>query len=593
MARIPSQTIIELIDQSYIKDDVQENTGAPLFLVGLTSDKGPEDLTKITSYQQFVKLYGEPSYAKHGQVSIQTASMLKAGAACLIKRAVAQDATLGNLIVTAKVRKLKGADLGDGNYEPIPEGQPKFDITYNVATVENAKTQSDVYVGAANLYKSEEDGDLITYPLFGVYDLGRCDSNKKIRIVPDYKISKDIGFMQYNMYIEDGSAVKCATFSLDQTMMYSNVCYGLASVCKKSDLISADIYPQFDEFKKLMMEGLGITEDEFFFTDILFGCDKLGKPNPNLTINEDSVNLSTALGLAIKSGSNGSYGEFPKNAETYDDDITAIFDGRATDDIYDVTRYQLAGVIDANYPASAKRAIEQLMTWRLDGFFFADLGSVKTLEQIKAVHNQALLNKFSASYYLTYDVMDPYSLKPVFVTSTYSLAPLIVNHFINGCARPFNGSIYDVIIKDAIPGTLNFIPKTIPSVDQKQELVDTQVNYASYYGDDLVLESQWTRQPEHTQFSYIHNVLAVQRVIKDLRLNCPKTRYTFLNGEDFDSYKQDVERRLDLYKSDFKSLTFEYIEDDLAIQNKKFMAAIKVVCRNYVHAEHFKFYILG
>ena len=56
MARIPSQTIIELIDQSYIKDDVQENTGAPLFLVGLTSDKGPEDLTKITSYQQFVKL---------------------------------------------------------------------------------------------------------------------------------------------------------------------------------------------------------------------------------------------------------------------------------------------------------------------------------------------------------------------------------------------------------------------------------------------------------------------------------------------------------------------------------------------------------
>ena len=69
----------------------------------ITSDKGTEDLTTLVGDDWF-KMYGsKPSFDKHGQPLLQATNIIKAGGVCVTKRLVADDATLANLTVVAKV----------------------------------------------------------------------------------------------------------------------------------------------------------------------------------------------------------------------------------------------------------------------------------------------------------------------------------------------------------------------------------------------------------------------------------------------------------------------------------------------------------
>ena len=231
--------------------------------------------------------------------------------------------------------------------------------------------------------------------------------------------------------------------------------------------------------------------------------------------------------------------------------------------------------------------------------FFRDLGFVSTYDQIKAAAATVTPSVFNAIYHNSYDIIDPYTKKQIPVTITYSLSKLFVNHFINNKANPFEGIQYGIIISDAIEGTINYLPKRLKSVDQKQALVDINVNYISYYNDTLVMETQFTSDYNYTQLSWVSNVICVQEVIKMLRVHCPKTRYTFIdadgNGDSqaFDNYKKDVDERLSDYKGNFKSLTFEYQYDETQVQNKQFYATIRFAFRDFMESEHFNLFMIN
>ena len=156
---------------------------------------------------------------------------------------------------------------------------------------------------------------------------------------------------------------------------------------------------------------------------------------------------------------------------------------------------------------------------------------------------------------------------------------------------PFSGILYNVTIPEAIEGTVNFIPKYTPSIDQKSLLVEKHINYATYINGVLTVETQFTSQERETQCSHINNILTVQNTIRDIRTLCPRIRGSFIDKSDgLDKYAQQINTVLDRHRSEYNSIEFTWTADDVEIANKIFNATLKVAFKNYVIAEIFHIY---
>lgn len=193
-----------------------------------------------------------------------------------------------------------------------------------------------------------------------------------------------------------------------------------------------------------------------------------------------------------------------------------------------------------------------------------------------------------ALYCQYYDIKDPYTYKQITVSIGYSLVRLLINQYNNGINLPLAGQKYGVTIPEAIYGTLNFAPLNLPSGNQKEAFDDARLNYASYFGDLLVLETEYTTYEKFSQFSYLNNILGIQEAIRAVRTRCPLIRYSFISGGDFDAYQADVNSVLSNYSNNFVSLELEYLGDDTYVANKIFYAAIKVRFKDFVQTEWFK-----
>ena len=432
MARLASQTIFKWHDNSQIADLNISATATPVIMLASTTDKGTEELTKISGsdfYKMFVS-NKKTMFTKHGQPLIQAASLIDAGATLLFQRVTAPDAKLANIIVSVTVTK---------NTE---SSGAKIKLKYKVDTVENADSMATVSAHAATLLDTDDE-NVKTFPLFAITDVGRNVSNKKIRIIPDYSTARELSFMRYYIQIlEDTNILENIYFALDQDLQYAGSNYGLDAVIKSSSkqVKSKTFESYMDSFIEFVAESLETTVDKVYAEDIIFGCTRTGKNDTNIEIASDSINLNNTLGIHLLSGSNGIFAENPlAQTDAYDKAMTDVFDGTLTNEIYDVDKYQIDAIFDANYPDDTKRAIEILADYREDLFYFRDLGFVKTYDQIKAKSIEVKPSRFSATYHNSYDINDPYSKKQVPVTITYSLSKLFINHYRNGKANPFEG----------------------------------------------------------------------------------------------------------------------------------------------------------
>ena len=604
----------EIIDQtSYQASSTTTIEAIPLFLAAFAAPKGPEDLVVIDS-NNCTKLLGDkPSFAKYGQALLQVYSIANAGGKVLAKRVVASDATLANIgifasITTEEKQKTnsEGAllykdsvtqeetTIADGN-EAIMVSESKLKFT--TKSYSDKKNIKEVYAAFEKEFKAD-DGDNL-FPLYLITDNGRGKSAKKFRISPDYKTSKRYSHCIYSLEIIEGDdVIETLQFSGNLDYVNGNYNQGIDSIVTNySNQIKckASIKGQEAFFAK-MAEVTGLTEAEVENVDYLFANTVKQEALPNITLDtttENAVNLSYSFGLALQEGGNGSFGEYPVETEEYTNQLTAFFDGTTTDDIYDLDNYKIDIICDANYPAKVKRAIEALVTYREDAFYFRDMGTdLTTLSDILAENVKNTKGRFFATYHLSFDVLDDYTRKPITVTCTYELATLLVEHFRDGRTRPLAGQLYGMVFSKCIPGTESFIPKTTPKYDQKQQLVDARINYASYYDGVLVIETELTSQEIDSQLSFINNVLAVQQIVKAVRTRCPKIRYSFIDGDNLDKYQNDVNAVLTEYSSNFDQLQMVYLEDTTMIQNKVYSAAILVKFKDFIQEEYFKIYAL-
>lgn len=599
----------EIIDNSRTPVIAKPESHLPLFLLAFSADKGPEDMMVVNS-ENFFNLFGTDKnyFAKHGQPLLQAATIVEAGGTVLAKRVVAEDSTLANITIVAKVQQREEQKRNaegeliyvdssghettevDGN---TPVMITKCVIKYEPVYTASAKSINEVVADTEQYAKDSE------FPIFTIMDNGRGLSKKKIRISPDYTESRRKEYMKYSIdVIEDNTILETLPFCFDPDISESNVNRSLQNVINKFSsqlkcrLYEDQVFALFEKVASIAGESAKYYKDN----DILFGKERKAIPMTNIEIDltSEDNNLSYIYGLELKEGSNGEFGDAPFGKPQYNKALINFFNGKFDDKIYDVDNYKIDLIVDANYPAEVKREIEKLVTFREDLFYIRDLGiGLRTIEDILAADADSLKNKFCASYLTSYDVIDPYTRKQIPVTIGYSMSKLLVNHFNNGRTRPLAGELYNMVLSDAIEGTVNFIPKVTPSYDQKEQLLEARINYASYFDNKLVLETLFTSQELETQFSYINNVLAVQEIIKALRTRCPKTRYSFIDGEDLETYKEDVNTVLNKYASNFKTLKMVYLQDPTMVSNNVFYAAIEVTFRNFVQTEYFKIYALS
>lgn len=602
----PSTTFI-IEDRSQIGDfPINEQYSAPLFAQFFSSDKGPEEMGEYYG-DEFTTIFGKPNFTRHGQPLLQAQRLINNGARVLAKRIVAPDSTLANLIVLAKV-KTNSSQKTDADGSPLyrtPEGTEttsadgneaiiikKCQIEYELQTIENnfndvEDLKSDALALADYEGKSEEEEKI--YPICLVTDNGRGVSSKKFKITSNNSGSRNKGYLTYIFsVIEDSVVLEQTLFTLNPNISTSTSNLSLTSV-GKTYLNQVKVFT-FDEvmieFLETIKTATGI--EDINNTDILFGKNKKGVALDTIEIKGD-INLSNPVGLPLKSGSNGSFGNFPLKSEDYESEMIKAFNGTFTKDIYDVDNILLDAIIDANYSNNVKKAIESLIEFREDAFYFRDLGTgLYNAEDIIAEADLAAKSRYIGLYGNSYDVIDDYSKKQITVTAGYTLAKYLPKHFSDSRSYPVAGQLHGFIFDEIVEGTVNFLPKIIPGKNQKEELFDKRVNFISYLDKIPTLESEYTSQEEYTGFSFINNTLAVQQVVKAIRVKCPKSRYSFMDEDDLVHYKEDVQVVLNKYTSNFGSLQMEYAADPIYEQNMVYYALLYIRFKKFVQAEVFR-----
>ena len=431
------------------------------------------------------------------------------------------------------------------------------------------------------------------YLLWVIADNGRGSSRKRFKIVPNYRLSKNLKYILYNfMVIEDGEVKETIVFTPNPDQVRANENISLADKINtdSSQVIAYQNEEGLIDFLNAVAEIAKV--DYGTVNDYIFCRTLKDRPLNNISVDtENGIDLSSNVGQSLQSGDNGSFGNRPWNnaRDLYNEQAVNALNGTFDKIIFDVDRYFIDAIFDANYDPIVKRTIEALAIYREDFMYFRDMGTeIWTLDDATYENMDNLSTMFAATYCQAYDIHDPYTRKQITVTIMYHLAQFMPPHLNNGFNLPPAGVLHEFVIRDAIKGTVHFLPTVYPSVDEKNELNEMRINYASYIEDKLVVETLYTSQEEYTQFSFINNVMAIQKVVKAVRRRCPIIRYSFIDGQDLSTYMNDINDVLESFKSQFRVLEMEYVNDPTYVQNKIFYAVIKCCFRDFVQTELFK-----
>lgn len=608
-------TIDKWFDHSGIQaHETVEITPRPLMLHAAAFERGPEKLMRVHG-EDFYKLFGYfIDVEKYGQAGIQAANIIDNGGELLLKRIVAKDATLGNIIVVANVtpdRVQKTNSLGQPLYVDAETGKETTDageaneavminiarIKHELVTVPNAQTIDDVVDAALDCFVEDDDEQTYAYPLFVIVDNGRGETTKRFGIEPMYSVSRNTDHMLYRLKYLGSKDLDAEQvyFALVPGIIYLNESMDIGMASKEMLQCRAQaLETAIESYYAKLSEISGIEPADLFKTDVIFAKNAKGQPVNGLSLDDSGEDLGISMGFALQSGSNGAFGDCPIDTDEYEDELLEFFNGDFDSDIFNLDMFKIDACVDANYPYAVKKAIVRLANFRKDFFFFGDLGAeIQTYENAVNKLYDMPKSYFVAWYGQAYDIRNPFTMRHTHVTITYSLARLVISHLVNKTNSPYCGILHGFTIPEAIEGTINWTPKITPDVNQKTLCDEAKLNYASILRDVLTLETEFTSQEAFTQLSFLNNVIAIQYIIKDCRENCPAFRYSFISSSDLSVYKRNVTDIINKYVSWFESLEFVYVQDDIMRANKIFEADLKVKHKDFVQSEIFNIYVLG
>ena len=415
------RTIFAIEDYSDI--ETREQTGVvpedkPRLFFAFSSDKGPEEYKRNLDRNTVEALYitnKKTIFQKHGQPLLGTASCVNSGGLADCKRIVATDSKLAHICIAARVKKENVPDIagysatGDPIYQYYMVGggittdssqaDPSLPdplvyksvamITYEASVLAIDGNDPDAFATAFDTYCQSVapdhnniypvDGTEGYYPLFILTDNGRGVSNKKIIIEADWSRGRPIDFMKYILKVyEEGRKLETYAFSFNQDIDENKVNLSIANIVRKYGLQIR--CRQFDRQIRAFSENVafiaGMTSEDFINSDILNALDENMEQYDKIQISTSSIDFSQ--GIALLNGDNGDFGDSPLESVTYTARMVEAFNGssdvRNYDEIYDLDNYRIDAIFDQNYPEPVKRAIEDLVEFRQDCFYFRDMG---------------------------------------------------------------------------------------------------------------------------------------------------------------------------------------------------------------------------
>lgn len=610
----------EIIDQSQILEieTTTLNSGdITVIMQPYTSDKGTEEWEILQGFDGFTDVKGPMSFARHGQAQITLAEILRAGGIVLGKRMVSDDATLANVTLRARVVK-----VGDASYLYFYTTNVENCLDFKHAVGDNNKFEADEAV--------QEDGT-VDAPLITVAPMGRGASNIWFRINPEYNNSRSRNnYIQFTFEIYDGTKLlESHSVSMNPNIIINNVSQAMnPKVRSNTQQIQIQLYDDGVEAictalaETAVMNDEALTVAQLINLDFINGYDlkgttRIGGVVTVVDADEDGsddwstympsdikdyvVDISGLDGVTLEGGSYGSMGAKPiKNSEEYEKILLGTFGANTNNtnyrpELYDLDMFKVDAIFDADWPFTVKNQVLNVVDFRGDMMYFADLG--KTADNDTDIVDLASNIPYSrnvAIYHNYFNVYDPYTRREITVTLPYLLAIKMVQHLNNSVAAPFAGQANSLTFEnDIIPGTINYIPRIIPGRDSKQILTDANVNYISFYNTTPVLDTEFTNNEEYSQLSYLNNVMNVQQIIKRLRTEHPRKRYTFVDGDDLAKYIEDTQEIIDEYKSDYADIYVTYMYDPAYEQNKIFYATLTVRFKEFFDEEYFKIFAIN
>lgn len=630
------RTQFEIVNNTSVEEITTNviNGTTAIMMAAYTSDKGSEEWELLNSLTDFTTRKGGLNFSKHGQAQFVVANMLTSGSYVLAKRMVSEDATLANVTIKAKVVQVDNvsylylygtsAEAKKTFKEVCTAGYGEFDPTA-------APTDGTTDEKATKTYD---------IPLFTVATLGRGTSAITIRLTPEYFASRSGNYMKYSFEVSENvealESIVCA-FNPDAVVdgviqsiqnkvnvgsgqvkarVYEDGILKLTKVLAETATKTGAAITIAESGEKVGGETVKVLPSELINYDYINGYTRREEPIAGIitkniadagvvtgsdlwdTFKPSDVTaftLNVAEGIKLTNGSNGAMGSSPlENTVEYTKMLLGVYGKNQADSnffpvIYDLDRYKVDAIFDCNYPVEVKNAIIDVVDFRGDCVFIADLGiGLSDVDSIITEAEKLTKSRYVSIYHNSFDIIDQFTKKQITVTMPYLLAPKMVSHISTGVGKAFAGIPNNLTFPEVIEDTINMIPITIPGLNQKQKLADAGVNYLSYYDELPVMESMWTNDDEYTQLSYLHNVMAIQEIIKIIRTRCPKTRYTFLDGDDLEEYLSDATSIIKEYKNNFKSISMTYMADEKYESNNIFYAVIKVQFHNFVNEEIFK-----
>ena len=596
----------DIIDQTQVQEITTNVVSNPtaVIMATYTSDKGSEDWELMYGLTQFTNAKGGISFTKHGQAQLVVAEVLRGGGFVFGKRMVSSDATLANVTIKARVVESDGV---------------AYIYIYTSSAINAGNLNAAADAGYANFDPDADSNN--DFPLFTIAAAGRGTSNLFFRIVPEYSSSKSSSYIKYSLEVyENQELLESIVFTMNPDIIIENISQSIQSkVNNNSVQVKVKMFEDamYAFIRKLAQfattDGELIGVNNLVNMDFINGYDRRGV-NPIGGIvcmgNSDSDDMWTANkpddienpyllyqdgGIALANGSYGTSGSSPvANSTEYEKLLLGAWGKNTTSEqfdpiIYDLDAFKPDAIIDCDYPLSVKNAIIDVIDFRGDVVFLADLG--KKYDDLQSICDAALdinPSRFCAVYHNYFNIIDPFTKKEITITMPFLLARKLVQHVSRGISRPFAGLANNLYFPEIIEGTVNYLPVVVPGEDQKQKLADNSINYISYYDGTPVMETMYTNNDEYTQLSYLHNILAIQEIIKVIRSRCPRTRYTFLDGDDLEEYITDAEAIIKQYSSNFRSISIQYMADERYESNNIFYATIVVRFRNFVQEEYFR-----
>lgn len=596
----------DIIDQTQVQEITTNVVSNPtaVIMATYTSDKGSEDWELMYGLTQFTNAKGGISFTKHGQAQLVVAEVLRGGGFVFGKRMVSSDATLANVTIKARVVESDGV---------------AYVYIYTSSAINAGHLNDAAEAGYANFDPDADSNN--DFPLFTIAAAGRGTSNLFFRIVPEYSSSKSSSYIKYSLEVyENQELLESIVFTMNPDIIIENVSQSIQSkVNSNSTQVRVKMFEDamYAFIRKLAQfattDGELIGVNNLVNMDFINGLDRRGSTPIGGIIcmgnadNDDMWNankpddienpylLYQDGGIALANGSYGTSGSSPvSNPTEYEKLLLGAWGKNTTSEqfdpiIYDLDAFKPDAIVDCDFPLSVKNAIIDVIDFRGDCVFLADLG--KKYDDLQSICDAALdinPSRFCAVYHNYFNIIDPFTKKEITVTMPFLLARKLVQHVSRGISRPFAGLANNLYFPEIIEGTVNYLPVVVPGEDQKQKLADNSINYISYYDGTPVMETMYTNNDEYTQLSYLHNILAIQEIIKVIRSRCPRTRYTFLDGDDLEEYITDAEAIIKQYSSNFRSISIQYMADERYESNNIFYATIVVRFRNFVQEEYFR-----